>query len=127
MAEEQVVAQHQGARLVGDELAVEQKGLGDARRLRLLDVFQAQAPLTAVAQQTLEQGRVMRRGNDEDFPDTGQHQAGQRVIDHRLVVDRQQLLRHGNGQRVKPGAGTAGQDDAFHDDFFVKWEPLPNG
>jgi hypothetical protein len=44
----------------------------------------------------------------------GEHQRGQRVVDHRLVVDRQQLLAHGLGQRMQARARAAGQDDALH-------------
>ena len=44
----------------------------------------------------------------------GQHQRRQRVVDHRLVVDREQLLADRAGQRVQARAGAAGEDDAFH-------------
>jgi hypothetical protein len=45
----------------------------------------------------------------------GQHQGGQRVVDHRLVGNRHELLADGLGQRVQPGARSAGkdEDDAF--------------
>jgi hypothetical protein len=46
----------------------------------------------AVAQQHFEARRVLRRGNDQHVADAGQHQRAQRVVDHRLVVHRQQLL-----------------------------------
>jgi hypothetical protein len=55
----------------------------------------------------------MRRGDDQDFIDPCQHQNGQRIIDHGLVVDRQQLLADGAGHRIEPGAQTSGQDDAL--------------
>ena len=41
------------------------------------------------------------------------HQRAQGVIDHGLVIHRHQLLANGLRDRVKPGAGTPGQDDAF--------------
>jgi len=34
------------------------------------------------------------------------------VVDHRPVIDGQQLLAHGLGERMQPGAGAAGADDA---------------
>ena len=37
----------------------------------------------------------------------------QRVVHHRLVVHRQQLLAHGQRGRVQPRAGAAGEDDAL--------------
>ena len=44
--------------------------------------------------------------------DPGQHQHDERVIDHRLVVDRQQLLAGGECQRIQPGACPACENDA---------------
>ena len=35
-------------------------------------------------------------------------------MDHRLVIDRQQLLAHALGDRPEPGAGTTGEDDSLH-------------
>ena len=67
-----------------------------------------------VAEQPLEGRLVVRRGDDQDLPDARQHQRAERVVDHRLVVDRHELLADGQGQRMQPGAGPAGEDDPFH-------------
>lgn len=56
---------------------------------------------------------ILRGGDDEDVADTRQHQGAQRVVDHGFVVDRQQLLGERPGGRLEPGAGAAGQNDAF--------------
>src|SRR5690606_25771615 len=66
------------------------------------------------AEQRLETGGVVRRGDDENVADTGQHQGAERIVDHRLVIDRQQLLGDAAGDRIKPRAAAAGEDDAFH-------------
>src|SRR5688500_19749333 len=39
-----------------------------------------------------------------------EHQRGQRVVDHRLVVDRHQLLARAERDRVQPRPGPAGED-----------------
>ena len=52
--------------------------------------------------------------DDEDLADAREHQHRQRVVDHRLVVDGQQLLRRGERDRMQTRAGAAGEDDAFH-------------
>ena len=44
------------------------------------------------ARSALKLGLVMRRGDDRDLADARQHQHRQRIIDHRLVVDRHHLL-----------------------------------
>ena len=114
VAVEDVVAQHQGARLAGDELLADGEGLRQAVRRGLLGVGEVHAVARAVPEQALEVGEVRRRGDDQDVPDASQHEGGQRVVDHGLVVDRQQLLGGHERERVQARAGPAGEDDAFH-------------
>lgn len=114
VAVEDVVAEHQRARLAGDEVLADGEGLCQAVRARLLGVGQVHAVARAVPEQALEVGQVRRRGDDQDVPDARQHEGGQRVVDHGLVVDRQQLLGGHERERVQAGAGPACKNDAFH-------------
>ena len=114
VAVEDVVAQHQGARLAGDEVLADGEGLRQAVRRGLLRVGEVHAVARAVPEQALEVGQVGRGGDDQDVPDARQHEGGQRVVDHGLVVDRQQLLGGHERERVQARAGPAGEDDAFH-------------
>ena len=114
VAVEDVVAEHQGARLAGDELLADGEGLRQAVGARLLGVGEVHAVARAVPEQALEVGEVGRGGDDQDVPDARQHEGGQRVVDHGLVVDRQQLLGGHERERVQARAGPAGEDDAFH-------------
>ena len=114
VAVEDVVAEHQRARLAGDEVLADGEGLRQAVRARLLGVGEVHAVARAVPEQALEVGQVGRRGDDQDVPDARQHEGGQRVVDHGLVVDRQQLLGGHERERVQARAGPAGEDDAFH-------------
>ena len=114
VAVEDVVAEHQGARLAGDEPLADGEGLGQAVGRGLLGVGEVHAVARAVPEQALEVGEVRRRGDDQDVPDARQHEGGQRVVDHGLVVDRQQLLGGHERERVQARAGPAGEDDAFH-------------
>ena len=114
VAVEDVVAEHQRARLAGDELLADGEGLCEAVRRGLLGVGEVHAVARAVPEQAPEVGQVGRRGDDQDVPDARQHEGGQRVIDHGLVVDRQQLLGGHERERVQARAGPAGEDDAFH-------------
>lgn len=114
VAVEDVVTQNERARLAGDEVLADGEGLGQAVGAGLLGVGQVHAVARAVPEQALEVGQVRRRGNDQDVPDASQHEGGQRVVDHGLVVDRQQLLGGHERERVQAGAGPAGEDDAFH-------------
>ena len=114
VAIEDVVAQHQGARLSADEVLADGEGLRQAVRRGLLRVGEVHAVARAVPEQALEVGQVGRGGDDQDVPDARQHEGGQRVVDHGLVVDRQQLLGGHERERVQARAGPAGEDDAFH-------------
>ena len=114
VAVEDVVAEHERARLAGDELLADGERLRQAVGARLLGVGEVHAVARAVPEQALEVGQVGRRGDDQDVPDARQHEGGQRVVDHGLVVDRQQLLGGHERERVQARAGPAGEDDAFH-------------
>ena len=114
VAVEDVVAEHQGARLAGDEVLADGEGLRQAVGAGLLGVGEVNAVARAVPEQSLEVGQVRRRGDDQDVPDARQHEGAKRVVDHGLVVDRQQLLGGYERERVQAGSGPAGEDDAFH-------------
>ena len=115
MAVEDVVAENQRNGIAGNEFLADQERLGQALRRRLDRVRDVDAPVAAVAQQSHEGLLVLRRGDDEHFANTREHQNAQRVVDHRLVVDRHQLLADRMGQRMQARAGAAGEDDAFVD------------
>src|SRR5690606_28720885 len=72
------------------------------------------------AEKALEALNVMRRGDDENVSDARQHKRSERIVDHRLVVDRHKLLRYSFGDRVKTGAAAASKDDALHDRICSK-------
>lgn len=114
VAVEDVVAEHEGARLAINELLADGEGLREAVRAGLLGVGEVHAVARAVPEQSLEVGEVSRGGDDQDVPDARQHEGGQRVVDHGLVVDRQQLLGGHERERVQARAGPAGENDAFH-------------
>ena len=72
------------------------------------------AKLTAVSKQMLKARRVLRRGNDENIADARKHQRRKRIINHRLVINRQKLLARNHRQRVQPRAGAAGENNSLH-------------
>ena len=49
----------------------------------------------------------------------GQHQRRQRVVHHRLVVDRHELLADGARQRMQPRSRSAGENDALQHQRLV--------
>ncbi len=109
------------------ELLADGEGLRQAVGARLLGVGEVHAVARAVPEQALEVGQVGRGGDDQDVPDTRQHEGGQRIVDHGLVVDRQQLLAGDERERVQTRARATREDDAFHvkllDTHFWLQEP----
>jgi hypothetical protein len=78
--------------------------LGQSIRAWLHLVLQIQAPLTAITQQLFKTGGILRCTDDQDIADPCQHQGAERVIDHRLVIDGQQLLADSHGDGVETSA-----------------------
>ena len=114
VAVEDVVAEDERAGLPSGELLAYHEGLREAVGAGLDGVGQVHAVVRPVAQEALEVREVGGGRDDQDVADAGHHEDGQRVVDHRLVVDRQQLLAGDGGERVQAGAGPAGEDDALH-------------
>ena len=114
VAVEDVVAEDERAGLAGDEPLADGKGLRETVRRGLLGVGEVHAVAGPVAEEPLEFRQVLRRRDDEDVPDASEHEGRQRVVDHRLVVDRQQLFGGHERERVEAGARPAGENDTLH-------------
>ena len=110
---ENVVTENEAAGSAVDEFLTDDQRLCQAFRLGLLGIFQAYAPVPAVAEQVFEHMLLLGCSDDQDIPDAGQHQCGQRVENHRLVVYRKQLFADHARQGVQPCPAAAGQYDAF--------------
>ena len=113
MAKKDIVPQHQHRWGACQKILGQNKRLRQPVRGRLDNIFQPDAKLRAVAQHAFELFLICGCGNHCNLAQPRQHQHRQRVIDHRLVIDRQQLLGHAQCDRVKPGARPACQNDAF--------------
>ena len=68
----------------------------------------------AVAEQLAEARQVVRRGDQAEFADAALDQRRQRIIHHRLVINRLELFAGDQRERIQPRTGAAGEDDAFH-------------
>lgn len=112
-AVEDVVAQDERTALARKEVLADQERLRESFRLRLHGVRNRDAPLRAVAEQALEVRIVRRRRDHKDVPDAREHQRRQRIVDHRLVIDRHELLRHRDCQRIQPRTRAARQNNSL--------------
>ena len=111
---EDVIAQHETGAVVTDELLSDDEGLGQSVGRGLLGVFKVHAVVGAVAQEAFEAGEVVGGGDDEDVADAREHQSRDGVIDHRFVVDGEQLFADALGDGVQSGAGASGENYSFH-------------
>ena len=71
------------------------------------------APLRAVSQQVLEPWGIRGCGDDQDLSNPTEHQGAQRIVDHGLVIHRQQLLGDRLGDRVQACARSPSENEAF--------------
>ena len=74
----------------------------------------AETELFAIGQQPQKVARILSAGDNQDIPDTRIDQSLDGVIDHRLLVNRQQVLVGDLGQREQPASRTSRQNDALH-------------
>ncbi len=111
---ENVVAEDEGDLVATNKVFTDDKGLGESVRDGLFGVGEVTAQFRSVSEEALKAREVVGRGDDEYVPDSSQHKDGERVIDHRLVPNRDKLFAHREGDGVKPGAGAAGENDTFH-------------
>ncbi len=112
-AGDQVVAEVHDERVVGEEVARHQHRVGEAERLRLVDVGDAGAEALAVA----HRGADLVAGLADDDADLGDAGGDDRLDaeeQDRLVGHRHELLGGGVGQRTQPRALAAGEDQSLH-------------
>ena len=93
MSEEDVVAEHHGNGIIPDELFTDDESLCQSVRAWLHFVGKLYTELMAVSEQCLKTRCVLRCGDDQDVADACIHKNRQRIIDHRLVIDREKLFR----------------------------------
>lgn len=118
VAVEEIVAEDERDRVFADEVGADEKRLGEALWAQLLGVGETHADVAAVAQQLAEARQIGGRGDDEDVADAGQHEHRERVVNHRLVVDRHELLADDKGKWMEASASASSKYNAFH-------EPIP--
>ena len=106
-----VVAERQRDAIRGNELAPDDERLREPVGARLRGVLDVDSDVGAVAEQPSEALLLVRRGDDQDVPDPGEHQRRERVVHHRLVVDRHELLADGARHRMQPRSRPAGENN----------------
>ena len=115
-----VVAEDDADRLaVGERLAQAERRSDAALALLIsvVDVFEAE--IAPVLEELEEVARGVSARDDHDVFDAGVDERLHGVVDHRLVVDGQQVFIRHRRQRTQPRAEAAGQYDAFHSSLRI--------
>ena len=111
-----VVTEHDTDLVAVREVLGKQQRVGDTALTFLIRVLEvAEAQVFAVAQELEEVARMLATCHDHDLANARVHEALDRVIDHRPVVDREQVLVRDERERPQTRTEPAGEDDTFHD------------
>jgi hypothetical protein len=92
VAEEDIISKYQAAGIPTYEIAPNNESLGDAARLTLDSVRQPKSPPRSVTKQRLVPLLILWGCDYQYLPYPGKHQCSQRIINHRLIVDWQQMF-----------------------------------
>ena len=114
IAKDHVVAQCQRAGLPIQPVAPDMEGLSQPVRRGLFGIGEAHPQPRAIAEQATELRQIGRRRDHQNVANARQHQHRERIIHHRLVIHRQQLLARRQRHRVQACAGAAGEQNALH-------------
>ncbi len=112
---ENIVPEDERDPVVPDEFLAEDKCLRKPGRLLLLCIGKGEPDLAAVPEKGFVHRQVPGCRDDEDFPDTREHQDRKRVVHQRFVVNREKLFRHRFCDRVEPCAVPSCKDNPLHD------------
>ena len=108
-----VVAQYEANRILANKVLAQDKRLRQAIRILLNCVLDTEAPLAPISQKVGVSNLITGCGDDQNIPNASLHQRGERVINHRLVVYRHQLLADSHGQWMQARARSTGKNDAL--------------
>src|SRR5262249_48766659 len=110
-----VVREQDDEALLAHELARKAQGLRDAARALLARV------LDVVAEVAAKVVDVVAARHEQEVADPGLRQRIGCPLALRLLAEGEKVLVRDFGERIEPGAGPAGQDDALHADAML-WE-----
>ena len=96
------------------KLSGQPDGVGDPERAALVAIRQVEPEVGAVTEQLDDVADALAAHDDHHLADAHPGERRDRVVDHRPVVDRQQVLVGDDGEWEEPRRGPTGEDDALH-------------
>ena len=104
---ENIITEHQCHTVISDEIGSDNKRICQSPRFVLNSIRHLKPQLLTGAKQFFKYRKITLCRDDQDLTDPCQHQCGQRIVDHRLIINRHDLFWNRFGQRVQSGTGTA--------------------
>ena len=111
--EQDVVAEDAAESVVADEVTGEADSVGDSERASLIPVREIEAEMLAVREELDHISDALAADDDHDLPNSHAGQRGDRVIDHRPVEDRQQMLVGDDREREKASGRAAREHETL--------------
>ena len=101
-------------RIIADEFFADEKCLRQTARIGLNGIRKIESEFFSAAEELFKARRIVGRRDDEDIADARQHERGERIVDHRLVVDGQKLFACDLCERIQPRSASSCQNNTFH-------------
>src|SRR5574339_193240 len=113
MTIENVVSQHESREIIADEGRTDHERLRQSIGRWLNRILKVEPPLRTGSKELLEPRGVLWRRNNKNLANSCQHQCGERIIDHRFVEHRQELLADRQRCRMETRSRATGENDAL--------------
>jgi hypothetical protein len=110
MSIENIVPEDEADAVTSYKLPAYDESLCKALGVGLFGIRKTNTKLAAVTEKMGKSREIFRSAYDENIANSRQHEDRQRVVDHGLVIDRQELLAYDFCYGIEPGAGAPGKD-----------------
>lgn len=117
---EYIVTEYQADFFGSDKFFSDDECLGEPIRFYLFLIFESASEFASVSEEVPEPREIVWGGDDEYLIDTRRYKGGNRVIDHRLVIDGHELFAYSHRYRVESRTGASGENDSFHMGFILR-------
>lgn len=109
-----IISQYQTDIILADKIFPNCKGLSKPIRISLYRIRNHNSPLTTISEKSLKTLLIIQSRDHQNISNSSQHQDRKRIIYHRLIIDRHQLLGNRERNRMKPCTEAPGKDNSFH-------------
>ena len=111
---EHIIAKNQTARFAVQKVGSQDESLCQSVGLLLNLIGKGHSQFLTRPQQVAEHRQVTWSRDNQHLAYACQHQCGQRIVNHRLVIHRHNLFGNRFGKRIKACSTPSGKNNSFH-------------